>query len=419
MTGCVCPGEDPRVDTTPLSGFPGFRALFFSRSITLFGSQVSEVALLVQVKQVTGSALAVGLLGAVELVPLIGFGLYGGTLADRLDRRRVALATETALGLVIATLVVNAALPRPGLWPLYLAAAAIMALTALQRPSLDAALPRVVARDRLPAAAALFGLSYNISAIAGPALGGLLAAGPGAMSAYALDIATFAVSLVLLRRMPPLPTDGDRAPVRLWRGTGDAIRYALTRQELLGSYLVDLAAMILAFPGALFPFVADDLHASWALGPMYAATAVGAVLASGTSGWTGRIRRHGHAIAVAATIWGGAIIGFGLAGNLEVALACLVVAGGADMVSGVFRTTLWNQTIPDELRGRLAGFELISYGAGEPLGRVRSGAVAGAAGPAVALWTGGVACVVTVAACCLALPRFRTYRAGRAAGPQG
>lgn len=407
------------MDTTPLSGSPGFRALFLSRSITVFGSQVSEVALLVQVKQVTGSALAVGLLGAAELVPLIGFGLYGGALADRLDRRRVALATEAALGLVIATLVVNAALPRPGLWPLYLAAAAIMALMALQRPSLDAALPRVVARDQLPAAAALFGLSYNISAIAGPALGGLLAAGPGPMSAYALDVATFAASLALLRRMPPLPTDGDRAPVRLWRGTGDAIRYALTRQELLGSYLVDLAAMILAFPGSLFPFVADDLRASWALGPMYAATAAGAVLASATSGWTGRVRRHGHAIAVAAAVWGGAIIGFGLTGNLEVALACLVVAGGADMVSGVFRTTLWNQTIPDELRGRLAGFELISYGAGEPLGRVRSGAVAGAAGPAVALWTGGVACVVTVAACCLALPRFRTYRAGRAVGPNG
>lgn len=429
------------MDTTPIRESPGFRALFFSRTATVFGSQVSEVALLVQVKQVTGSALAVGLLGAAELVPLIGFGLYGGTLADRLDRRRVALATEAALGAVALALVVNALLPRPALAPLYVAAAAIMALMALQRPSLDAALPRVVPRDRLPAAAALFALSYNASAIAGPALGGFLAAGPGPVSAYALDAATFAASIVLLRRMPPLPATGARTAegeraggggrpmgrgrdseggrpagggrdaVRLWRGTGDAVRYALGRQELLGSYLVDLAAMILAFPAALFPFVADEMGAPWALGPMYAAAAVGAVLASAASGWTGRVRRHGRAIALAAAVWGGAIIGFGLTGDPVVALACLVVAGGADMVSGVFRQTLWNQTIPDGLRGRLAGLELISYGAGEPLGRVRSGAVAGVAGPAAALWTGGAACVVAVTACCLALPRFWAYRA--------
>lgn len=381
------------MDTTPFRESPGFRALFLSRSATVFGSQVSEVALLVQVKQVTGSALAVGLLGAAELVPLIGFGLYGGALADRLDRRRVALGTEIALGLVVAGLAVNALLPRPVLWPLYVAAAAIMGLMAVQRPSLDAALPRVVARERLPAAAALFGLSYNVSAIAGPALGGLLAAGPGPGTAYVLDAVTFAASVVLLRRMPPLPATGH-APVRLWRGTGDAVRYALTRQELLGSYLVDLAAMILAFPAALFPFAADALHAGWALGPMYAATAVGAVLTSATSGWTGRVRRHGRAIALSAAVWGGAIIEFGLTGNVALALACLVVAGGADMVSGVFRQTLWNQTIPDELRGR-----------------VRSGAVASVAGPAAALWTGGAACVAAVAACCLALPRFWAYRA--------
>lgn len=399
------------MDLAPLRESAGFRALFFSRSATVFGNQVASVALLVQVKQVTGSALAVGVLGVAQLVPLIGFALYGGALADRLDRRRVALATEVALGVVVVALVVNALLPRPALWPLYAAAAVLTALMAVQRPSLEAALPRVVTREHLAAAAALFGSSYNVSGIAAPALGGLLTVGPGPGWAYVLDIATFAASIALLWRLPPLPPGDRTAPVRLWRGTGEAVRYALGRPELLGSYLTDLAAMILAFPAALFPFVADDLHASWALGPMYAATAAGAVLASAVSGWTARVRRHGRAIALAAAVWGGAIIGFGLTGNLAIALFCLVVAGGADLVSGVFRQTLWNQTIPDELRGRLAGLELISYAAGEPLGRVRSGAVAAVAGPAASLWTGGAACVVAVAACCLALPRFWTYRA--------
>ena len=427
--------------------------LFAARSVTLFGSQVSEVALLVQVKRLTGSAAAVGLLGAAELLPLLLFGLYGGVLADRLDRRRVALATEAALAAVLAGLAVNAALPHPLLWPLYAAAAAIMALAALQRPSLDAALPRVVAPGRLAAAAALFGLTYNASAVIGPALGGLLATGPGPLPAYALDAATFAVSALLLLRIRPLPPPAPAAaspgpagapppgtaaaPVAddpgavaapgtpgggragLIRGTAEALRYVGGRPELLGSYLADLAAMIFAVPYALFPFAADALGASWSAGPMYSAVAAGAVLASATSGWTGRVRRYGRAIALGAAAWGAALAVFGLAPNVWAALGCLVAAGAADMISGLFRTTLWNLTSPDALRGRLAGLELISYGAGEPLGRLRSGAVAGVIGPAASLWTGGLACVAAVAACCAALPRFWTYtiEPGTSAGP--
>jgi MFS family permease len=422
------------IDITPLRASSDFRAVFASRTITLLGSQATEVALLIQAKQLTGSALDVGLLGAAELVPLVVFGLYGGTLADRLDRRRVARWSEAGLcGLAVA-LAVNASLPRPALWPLYVIAAATMALAALQRPSLDSSIPRLIARDQLTAASALLSLSANASSIAGSALGGLLAAGPGPASVYATDAVSFAVSFLLLCLLRPLPPTGQASSGESSRGQADGghapgeeagggqqapggrallagLRYAVGRQELVGSYLADLAAMTLAYPGALIPFVAASLHAPWAAGLMFSATSAGAFAASALSGWAGRVRRHGRAIALAAAAWGAAVACFGLVPNLALALACLAVAGAADMLSGVFRDTLWNQTIPDSMRGRLAGVEVLSYGLGPSAGQLRAGAVATVTSPAVSLWSGGVACVAAVGLVCLLLPGFSRYRA--------
>jgi MFS family permease len=403
-----------RIDITPLRTSTDFRTVFASRTITLLGSQATEVALLIQAKQLTGSALDVGLLGAVELIPLVVFGLYGGTLADRLDRRRVARWSEAGLCCLAVALAVNASLPRPALWPLYVIAAATMALAALQRPSLDASVPRLVARDQLTAASALLSLSANASSIAGSALGGLLAAGPGPASVYVTDAASFAVSFVLLCLLRPLPatrqpSGGQHAPGG--RALLAGLRYAVGRQELVGSYLADLAAMTLAYPGALIPFVAASLHAPWAAGLMFSATSAGAFAASALSGWAGRVRRHGRAIALAAAAWGAAIACFGLVPDLALALACLAVAGAADMLSGVFRDTLWNQTIPDSMRGRLAGVEVLSYGLGPSAGQLRAGAVATLTSPGVSLWSGGVACVASVGLVCLLLPGFSRYRA--------
>ena len=403
-----------RIDITPLRTSTDFRAVFASRTITLLGSQATEVALLIQARQLTGSALDVGLLGAVELIPLVVFGLYCGTLADRLDRRRVARWSEAGLCCLAVALAVNASLPRPALWPLYVIAAATMALAALQRPSLDASVSRLVAREQLTAASALLSLSANASSIAGSALGGLLAAGPGPASVYATDAASFAVSFVLLCLLRPLPatrqaSGGRHAPGG--RALLAGLRYAVGRQELVGSYLADLAAMTLAYPGALIPFVAASLHAPWAAGLMFSATSAGAFAASALSGWAGRVRRHGRAIALAAAAWGAAIACFGLVPDLALALACLAVAGAADMLSGVFRDTLWNQTIPDSMRGRLAGVEVLSYGLGPSAGQLRAGAVATATSPGVSLWSGGVACVACVGLVCLLLPGFSRYRA--------
>jgi MFS family permease len=400
-------------DVAPLRTSHDFRVVFASRTVTLLGSQASEVALLVQARQLTGSALAVGLLGAVELVPLVVFGLYGGALADRLDRRRLIRWCEAGLGGCAVLLVVNASLPRPQVWPLYLIAAALMALAALQRPSLDASVPRLVRREQLTAASALLALSANASFMVGTTLGGLLATWPGPLAVYAMDAASFAVSLAFLGRLGPLPApeaDGAPRPGGL-RSVLAGIRYAARRQELIGSYLADLAAMTFAYPNALFPFLAAGLHAPWAVGLMFSAPSAGALAASATSGWTGRVHRHGLAIALAAAAWGLAIAGLGLAPDIAAALALLVLAGAADMVSGMFRDTLWNQTIPDALRGRLAGVELLSYGLGPAAGQIRAGAVASIATPRVSLWSGGLLCVGAVAVTCAALPGFVRYSA--------
>ena len=412
------PGRSGRLarltaDLAPLRTSRDFRVVFASRTVTLFGSQASEVALLVQARQLTGSAIAVGLLGAAELVPLLVFGLYGGTLADRLDRRRLIRWCEAGLGGCAVLLVINASLRHPWVWPLYLIAAAMMALTALQRPSLDASVPRIVRRDQLTAASAVLALSSNASFIAGTALGGLLATWPGPRAVYLLDAVSFVISLVFLRLLGPLAApqaDGD-APAAGLRGVLAGIRYAARRQELLGSYLADLAAMTFSYPNALFPFLAAALHAPWAVGLMFSAPAAGALAASASSGWTGRVHRHGRAIALAAAAWGLAITGLGLAPDIAAALALLVLAGAADMLSGIFRDTLWNQTIPDSLRGRLAGVELLSYGLGPSAGQVRAGAVASLTTPRIALWSGGLLCVGAVAVTCAALPGFVRYSA--------
>jgi MFS family permease len=398
------------VDLAPLRQSQQFRLLWSSRTVTLLGTQVSQVALLVQARQLTGSAIIVGLLGAAELVPLIIFGLYGGVLADRIDRRKLAIWTEAGLGLTSALLTMNALLPRPSVWPLFACAASGMALAALQRPSLDAAVPRLLTEGQLTAGSALLSLGSNSGAIIGPAIGGFLAAGPGAAAAYGLDVATFAVSLALLAFLSPLPRGGKQAAEAAERGTavGDimaGLRYAKSRQELVSSYTADLAAMLLAYPNSLLPFLAVILHAGWAVGLMFSAQAAGAVAASLTSRWTNRIRRYGFAIVLSAATWGLSTVGVGLAPGLGLALTFLAVGGAADMLSGTFRDTLWNRTIPDSMRGRMAGVEVLSYGLGPSGGQIRAGAIADVTGTRFALWSGGLLCVVALGLICIAVPR--------------
>jgi len=416
-----------RPDLSPLRGSRGYRAAFVSRNVAMLGSQAAEVALLVQAKQLTGSPLVVGLLGVAELLPLVIFGLYGGALADRFDRRALMRWCEPGLAGCAGLLLLNGLLPHPLVWPLFVVSAAMMAFASLQRPAFEAAIPRLVPMEQITAASALLSATQNIGVLLGSSLGGVLAVAPGPWLVYALDAAGFVVSFFMLSRLPPLPPeaapqvehagpaeDGTDAPSAAQPGQAlrdilVGLRYAISRKDLLGSYLADLSAMIFAYPTALFPFMAVALRAPWATGLMFAAPSVGAFVVSATSGWMGQVRRHGLAIAAGAALWGAAIAGFGLSPDIYVALGFLAVAGGADEISAIFRDTLWKQTIPDHLRGRMAGIELLSYAAGPPAGQLRSGVVASLAGLRFSLVSGGIACVAAVGAVCAALPAFSRY----------
>lgn len=402
------------VDPTPLYISRDYRLLFIGQAVSAFGSMMTYAVLPWQMYQITKSSFAVGLLGVAEFLPMFFLAFVGGALADVVDRRRWIIITEIATTLCVAGLIVNAMLPQPKAWVLFVIAAAFAALISLQRPAREALLPKLLPPEHLAAAAALGSLRYNFASILGPAIGGVIAASIGASVAYAIDFLTFLVSLlclVQLRTVPP-PENADQLSLQ---SIADGLRYAWSRKELLGTYLIDLNAMFFGMPLALFPALAEGFGNA-SVGLFYAMPAVGAFLASLTSGWTKEINKHGLAVTIAATVWGLAIIAFGLANSLWMALFFLALAGAADMISGLFRMVMWNQTIPDHLRGRLAGIELISYTTGPMLGNAEAGIVASLFSVRTSVVSGGVLCVLGSVVLAILLPSFLRYdaRAGLA-----
>ena len=394
------------MDLAPLR-HPDYRLLFAAQAVSFFGTMITYVAVPYQMYRVTGSTLAVGLLGLAELVPLLATAFVGGALADAIDLRRMALVTDLALAAGSAALVAIA-LSRASAWPLFIVAAWMSAVSGLQRPSMESLVPRLIDKEDMPAAAALAGVRGSIGMIAGPAVGGVLIASVGLASTYLVDVVSYVVSLMCLWQISavPPPEGAERPSVEAVR---EGFRYARSRQELVGTYAVDFVAMVFGMPLALFPAMSDRLGGPSVLGLMYAAPALGGLVASVISRWMAHVYRHGLAIMIAATVWGVAIIGFGFCNTLWPALVLLALAGGADAVSGLFRMTMWNQTIPDALRGRLASIEMVSYMSGPLLGHVEAGVVAAAFGVRASIVSGGVLCVIGVLACGFALPRFVRY----------
>ena len=398
------------IDLGPLRRHRDFRLLFLGQSLSYFGSLLTYVALPYQAYDMTGSPLVVGLLSFAELPPLLVTAFLGGALADAFDRRRLVQIAELGLAACAGVLLANALLPEPRLWVLFVTGSAMAGLLGLQRPPLDALLPRLVARDELAPAAALTSFGKNLGTVVGPAVGGVLIATIGLPATYGFDVATFAVSLValnLMRAVPP-PSAAPRPSVR---GIVEGIRFAWGRPVLMGTYAVDIIAMFFGMSSALFPAFAAEFGGAEVLGVLYSAEAAGALLVTVTSGWIGRVHRHGMAVILAAMGWGVGITIFGLAPNLGVAVVALAFAGGSDMVSAIFRSVIWNQTIPDHLRGRLAGIEQVSYTSGPILGDLRAGVVGALAGVRTSIVSGGILCVVGVGIAALALPAFRRYDA--------
>ena len=396
------------IDTRPLRRHRDFRLLWIGQLVAFFCSMIASVAVPYQVYQLSHSTLLVGALDLVSFVPLVTLGLVGGAFADAQDRRRMVLLCAAVMIVTTALLTGNALLRQPLLAVIFVVEFFRSAVFALQRPSLEALVPRLVERDELTAAGALNNLRSTFGMIVGPALGGVMIATLGLPLTFGVEFVGFGFSLLtlgLMRAVPP-PSGVERVGVgRILEG----IRYARSRQELIGTYAVDMVAMFFGMPEALFPAIADHLGGARVLGLLYAAPAVGSLLTTATSGWTRRVHRHGRAVVVAAVAWGLAVIGFGLARDPWLALVCLGLAGSADMISGIFRQVIWNQTIPDRLRGRLAGIEMISYTSGPTLGNFEAGAVAAAFGVTASIVSGGVLCVLGAAACALLLPRFRRY----------
>ena len=396
------------IDLTPLRKYRDFRFIFTAGLFSYFGSMITFVALPFQIKELTGSYWMVGLIGVVEIIPLIIFGLYGGVLADHVDRKKMIWVTE--FGTLIATFILflNALREKPSVILIFVIAAIFAALSGLKRPSQDAILPRLVNHADLPSASALMSLRWQFGGIVGPAVGGLLVASYGASTGYLVDCVTFVISLALLARIKSVPPLTTRTAPSL-QSLMEGLRYAFGRKDLLGTYVVDLAAMFLAMPMALFPFWADAIGAPWALGLVYSSITTGAVIVTLSSGWMRNYPHHGKAVVLGAFGWGVAIVAAGTTDSLFVVISCLVIAGAFDQVSALFRGFIWNQSIPDELRGRLAGIEMLSYLLGPLGGQARAGGMAAMTSLRTSIVGGGLLCVGFVLAIASLMPQFRNY----------
>ena len=403
------------VDVRPLRVKP-FRRLWLGQAVSLLGSMISFVAVPYQLYELTHSTLQVGLLAFADLVPLLTLAFVGGTVADAVDRRRLLLVTEVGFAVVSLLLAANASLEHPRVWALYVLAFAGASFWALGSPALRSLTPRLVPEQQLSAAVALNSVYSNLGAVAGPALGGVLISVFGLTTTYLIDFGSFAASLVAIALLPSIPPAEEAARAGL-RSMIEGFRFVRRQKVVMGIFLLDTNAMIFGMPSALFPALAEHRFHGGAgtVGLLYGAPYAGALAASIVSGPIHRIRRQALAVAVFAGAWGVAIIGFGLATNLWLALVFLVFAGAADFVSAALRSTIVLEATPDAMRGRVSGIELAQVASAPTLGNVEAGVVASFTSLRFSIVSGGVACVLGTIALLVAIPQLIRYEARREA----
>ncbi|MGH9283244.1 MAG: MFS transporter, partial [Acidimicrobiales bacterium] len=392
-----------------------FRLLWIGELVSHTGRHIAVVALPYQVYQLTESPLAVGLIGLAQVGPLVVFSLIGGAVADAMDRRRLLLISQAGSMAASLLLVGGAVVERPPLWFLYLAAALSAAFAAFDSPARSAAIPNLVPRDRLASAIALNQVLFQVNDVAGPALGGLIIAQFGLVWAYAIDAVTFLAAIATIMAMRPMPPrrEGARPPV--FRAVREGFAYLKGRRVLISTFLVDLNAMIFGMPRALFPVLAaETFHVGPAgLGLLFAAPAAGALAGAVLTGWVGRVQRQGRAVLWAVIVWGAAIVGFGAStGAFWLALGFLAIAGAADVVSAIFRSTILQGAVPDPLRGRLSAIHIVVVTGGPRLGDLEAGVVAELVSPVFSVISGGAAVILGVIGLAAAVPAFVRYRAG-------
>ncbi|MFY1636521.1 MFS transporter [Solwaraspora sp. WMMB335] len=385
------------VDITPLRESPDFRRLWSGHAVAIMGTQMTRVAVPYQVYVLTESTLMVGLASLAQLVPLMVCSLFGGSVADAVDRRKLLLVTESLLAAVVGGLAMLALLDRPPVWAIFVLVAVSAGLSALESPARSASVAGLVRREILPSAFALNQTLTQVGAIVGPAVAGVVIAALGLSTTYGLNVVTFLISISVLSRMRPMP------PVHAVTKPGlksvvEGLTYLRTKPAVLGCFLADLNAMFFGMPRALFPAIALGQLGGDAVtvGLLHAAPGAGALIGALTSGWVGSVTRHGRAVIISIVVWGLAIAGFGLSHWLPLTLVLLMVAGVADVVSAVFRQTVLQLSVPDHLRGRLSAVHIGVVTGGPLLGDARAGATASFTGPAFAMVSGGLACAVVM-----------------------
>lgn len=390
-----------------------FTFLYIGQFVSFLGTMITGVALPYQIYTETHSTLMVGLLSLAQLLPLLVTALIGGVFADRYHKRMLLLIAEGILAIGSLLLAYNASLASPSIITLFIVAALMSAFNGLHRPALESIVQQIVSKKDYASIGSLASIKGSICMIGGPALGGLIIAHFGIVATYGVDVVSFLISLTALVLMKNIPKPDRKRDDSTWIALKQGFQYAYSRQELLGTYFVDFTAMIFGMPTALFPAIAVSFGGAKVLGLLYSMPAVGALVISFFSGWTTRVKHHGRAVAISAIFWGVAIILFGLSNHFGLALFFLALAGAFDAISGIFRSIMWNETIPNEYRGRLAGIEMISYLSGPKLGDTEAGLVAAAFGITASIVSGGVLCVLGVGVCCYLLPKFWHYHAER------
>jgi MFS family permease len=395
------------VDTRPLAT-PAYKRLLIGQGTAFIGSMLTQVAVPVQVYGISHSSLYVGLVGLAGLVPIVVFGLYGGAIADAMDRRVLYFWSSIGTWAVTIALLVQTLLSVNSVGLILGLVAVQSAAFAIASSTRGAIIPRIVDEELVPAANTLSFTIGNVGQVVGPLFAGLLVTrSHGFAYAYSLDAVLFTAALYSALRLPPIPPDGS-APKLGLRSVAEGLAFIATRPVLIMSFAVDIAAMVLAMPRALFPAAADArFHGQ--VGPLYAAIAIGAVIAGLSSGWIGRVRRQGVALVVAIVCWGAAVALSGLAHALWLAVGFLALAGAADLVSAVYRQTILQTYAPDEMRGRMQGVFIAVVAGGPRLGDVRAGGTAAATSTTFSWVGGGIACMAVVAVAGVLVRPFWRY----------
>lgn len=400
------------IDITPLKIYRDYRLLFFGQTISFLGSMVSYVAIPYQVFKISQSTFYVGLVSIVQLVPVVLFGLLGGSAADRFNRRTLLLVSEVVMSVAALLLALNSTLESPNLIAVFVFTFIMQGASAYHRPTLEAMSQKMVRPEHFAAMGALRSFGGTFGMIVGPALGGWIIAQYGVSTAYLFDFLSFFVAMTtVLMYSQSYAADRDTAnKTKVAEDIKDGFKFAVVSPAILGTYVVDIVAMTFAFPYALFPALAARWGDEKLLGWLYSAGAIGAMLATLFSGWANQVKVRGRMVCLAAGAWGLSIVGFGFVESFAWSFAFLVLAGATDMVSALYRSIIWNETIPNHMRGRLGGLEMISYMTGPLLGNFRAGAMADYLGLNFSILSGGIVCVIGVTITAWWLRAFWNYR---------